>query len=136
MTQNGKLSQTAKVGQNDKDMAVMMRLGQLLALALVMAVDGYQPQMWDNASYSFALSHVLNSVDSVGFNVEVGFIFGHFFGVFLATTPHLDNVTDDHRYSWLLADFGVSIAVDIILILMSIFSKRGPFDFLGGLLRG
>ena len=34
---------------------------------------------------------------------KAGFIFGHFFGGFLATTPHLDNVTDDHRYihgSW------------------------------------
>ena len=43
-----------------------------------------------------------------------GFIFGHFSGGFLATTPHLDNVTDDHRYSRLLADFP-SVGVGIIL---------------------
>ena len=29
----------------------------------------------------------------------------YFFGDFLATTSHMDNVTDDHRYSRLLADF-------------------------------
>ena len=43
-----------------------------------------------------------------------GFIFVHFFGGFLATTPHLDNVTDDRRYSRLLADFP-SVGVGIIL---------------------
>ena len=36
---------------------------------------------------------------------KAGFIFGHFLGGFLVTTPHLDNVTEDHRYSQLLADF-------------------------------
>ena len=34
-----------------------------------------------------------------------GLFFGHFFGDFLVTTPHLDNVTNGHRYSRLLADF-------------------------------
>ena len=39
------------------------------------------------------------------------------FGVFLSTTPHLDNVTDNHRYSRLLAvaDFS-SVGVVIILV--------------------
>ena len=63
----------------------------------------------------------------------VGFIFGHFFGVFLATTPHFDNVTDDHRYSRLLADFP-SVGVGVILTVR--FLKKGPFDFLGGLFEG
>ena len=39
------------------------------------------------------------------------------FGGFLATTPHLDNVTDDHRYSRLLADFP-SVGVGIILTVL------------------
>ena len=37
-----------------------------------------------------------------------------FLVVFLATNPHLDNVTDDRRHSWLLADFP-SVGVGIIL---------------------
>ena len=36
---------------------------------------------------------------------KAGFIFGHFLGVFLVTTPHLENVTGDHRHSRILADF-------------------------------
>ena len=41
-------------------------------------------------------------------------MFVHFLGSFLATNPHIDNVTDDHRYSRLLADFP-SVGVGIIL---------------------
>ena len=53
----------------------------------------------------------------------------HFFGGVLATTPHLDNVTDDHRYSRLLADFQ-SVGVGIIFHRF-IFLKKGPFDYFG-----
>ena len=34
-----------------------------------------------------------------------GFVFGHFLGGFEDPVPRLDNVTDDPRYSRLLADF-------------------------------
>ena len=51
-----------------------------------------------------------------------GCIFGHFFGGFMVTDPHLDNVTDDYRYSQLLPDFP-SVGVDIILTVR-IIEKR------------
>ena len=60
----------------------------------------------------------------------VGFIFGHFFGVFLATSPHLDNITDNYRYSGLLADFPI---VGVGIILTVCFLKKGPFDIFEGL---
>ena len=63
-----------------------------------------------------------------------GFIFGHFFGGFSFTTPHLDNVTDDRRYSPLLEDFS---SVPSWYHFNSSFSrKKGPFDFFGGLFEG
>ena len=63
----------------------MKTLGRVLALAVAATamvgstseppsrpvLQRQSPQIMDNTSYSFALSHVLNSVDSVGFNVEV-----------------------------------------------------------------
>lgn len=57
-----------------------------------------------------------------------GFIFGHFYGAFLVTTPHLDIVTDDHRYSRLLADFP-SVGVGIILTVRFLEKKMAFWLF-------
>ena len=58
---------------------------------------------------------------------NAGFIFGHFFGGFLATTPQLDNVTDDHRHSRLLEDFP-SVGGGFILTV-SFSRKKGLLTF-------
>ena len=49
-----------------------------------------------------------------------------FFGGFLFTSPRLDNVTDDHGYSRLLADFP-SVGVGIILLTVRFLAKREGF---------
>ena len=57
-----------------------------------------------------------------------GFNFGHFFGDFLFTTPHINNVTDNHRYSRLLADFP-SVGAGIILTVR--FLEKSAFWLFG-----
>ena len=55
-------------------------------------------------------------------SAQAGFIFWHIFGVFLSTTPHIHNVTDDHRHSRLLADFP-SVGAGIILTVRFLEKK-------------
>ena len=55
-----------------------------------------------------------------------GLFSGTFLVFFLATIPHLDNVTGDHKYSQLLAN---SPSVRVGIILTVCFLKKGPFDF-------
>ena len=43
----------------------------LTMMAWMDVIRASQEYTWENATYSFALSHVLNSVESVGFNVVV-----------------------------------------------------------------
>ena len=50
-----------------------------------------------------------------------GLFLGTFLVFFLATTSHLDNVTEGHRYSRLLPDF-TSVRVCIISTV-----RKGPF---------
>ena len=47
---------------------------------------------------------------------QASFIFGHFFGGYIATAPHFVNVTDDHRYSRLRAYF-CSVMVGTIFMV-------------------
>ena len=51
-----------------------------------------------------------------------------FWWFFLATTPHLDNVTDNHRRNNVSSQiFRLS---ELVLLLRFVFSKIGTFDFL------
>lgn len=69
-------------------------------------------------------------------SAKAAFIFGHFFGGFWLTTtstPHFSNVTDNHRYSWLIADFQ-SVEVGVIIVVSGLFSQKGVIlTFLGWL---
>ena len=56
---------------------------------------------------------------------QAGFLFVHFLrGCIQTSAPHNDNVTDDHGYSRLLADFP-SVGGGIILTVR--FLEKGPF---------
>ena len=64
----------------------------------------------------------LTTLGEAAVSKKAGFIFGHIFGVFiLVTTPHLDNATDDHRYSRLLPDFR---SVGVVIILTVCFLEK------------
>ena len=53
---------------------------------------------------------------------KAGFIFGRIFGGFWGFAPHLDNVTDDPRYSRLLPDF--SSVVGNVILTVCFLEKR------------
>ena len=60
-----------------------------------------------------------------------GLIFEHFFGDFEDFAPRLDNVTDDPGYS----QIQIIPVSEGMSFQRFVFSKKGPFDFLG-FLRG
>ena len=61
-------------------------------------------------------------------DLKAGFIFGHFFGGSQDFAPRLDNVTDDPRYSRLLADFS-SVGGNVILTVR--FLEKRDFWLFG-----